>query len=336
MNKKVIIAAVLACALAGGGYYGWQRGHQADPGTLVLNGNVDIRQVSLAFDGSGRIKTLDAEAGDTVKAGDLLGMPDGVLNIVLGQADAGAAQMQVQQENYDRLKRGARPQEIAQGKSRLAAAQAEAARANNELVRLQAAAGDTQGRAVSKQELDAAKSAAKAANAQVAEQQQALSLLQEGSRKEDVAAARAQVEASKAQLDVLQYQISQGELRAPSDGVIRSRLLEPGDMASPQKAVFAIALTQPKWVRVYVAEPDLGKVAPGMSASVTTDSAPNRPIAGKVGYIASVAEFTPKTVQTEDLRTSLVYEVRVHVDDPQNALRLGQPATVKLDLHAQQ
>lgn len=334
MNKKVIIAAVLACVLAGGGYYGWQRGHQADPGTLVLNGNVDIRQVSLAFDGSGRIKTLDAEAGDTVKAGDLLGTLD--TESLHLQADAGAAQMQVQQENYDRLKRGARPQEIAQGKSRLAAAQAEAARANNELVRLQAAAGDTQGRAVSKQELDAAKSAAKAANAQVAEQQQALSLLQEGSRKEDVAAARAQVEASKAQLDVLQYQISQGELRAPSDGVIRSRLLEPGDMASPQKAVFAIALTQPKWVRVYVAEPDLSKVAPGMSASVTTDSAPNRPIAGKVGYIASVAEFTPKTVQTEDLRTSLVYEVRVHVDDPQNALRLGQPATVKLDLHAQQ
>ena len=171
MNKKVIIAAVLACVLAGGGYYGWQRGHQADPGTLVLNGNVDIRQVSLAFDGSGRIKTLDAEAGDTVKAGDLL-----------GTLDTESLHLQVQQENYDRLKRGARPQEIAQGKSRLAAAQAEAARANNELVRLQAAAGDTQGRAVSKQELDAAKSAAKAANAQVAEQQQALSLLQEGSR----------------------------------------------------------------------------------------------------------------------------------------------------------
>ena len=112
--------------------------------------------------------------------------------------------------------------------------------------------------------------------------------------------------------------------------MVRSRLLEPGDMATPQRPVFALALTQPKWVRVYVSETQLAKVRPGMAASVVADGRPNQPIAGKVGYIASVAEFTPKSVQTEALRTSLVYEVRVVVQDPADVLRLGEPVTVRL------
>ena len=151
-----------------------------------------------------------------------------------------------------------------------------------------------------------------------------------------MAGAEAQLKAAQAQLALLRHQIAQGELQAPADAVVRSRLLEPGDMATPQRPVFALALTQPKWVRVYVGEPDLGKVRPGMAARVVTDTRPDRPVAGKVGYISSVAEFTPKTVQTEELRTSLVYEMRVLVEDPADALRLGQPATVHLDAGAAQ
>lgn len=105
-------------------------------------------------------------------------------------------------------------------------------------------------------------------------------------------------------------------------------------MASPQKPVLTLALTQPKWIRAYVQESDLGKIRPGMHAQVTTDSEPNQPVAGTIGYISSVAEFTPKYVQTEELRTSLVYEIRVLVNDPRNQLRLGQPATVKIKLPA--
>ena len=146
----------------------------------------------------------------------------------------------------------------------------------------------------------------------------------------DIAAAEAQLKASEAQLAQLRHQIDLGRLRAPTDAVVRSRLREPGDMVTSQVPVFTLALTKPKWVRVYVGEPDLGKIKPGMAAQVFTDSHPDRPIAGKVGYISSVAEFTPKSVQTEELRTSLVYEVRVVVEDPGNVLRLGQPATVRL------
>ena len=101
-------------------------------------------------------------------------------------------------------------------------------------------------------------------------------------------------------------------------------------MASPQKSVFSLAITDPKWVRAYVAEPDLGKLRTGMTASVVVDSFPDRRFEGWVGFISPVAEFTPKTVQTEELRTSLVYEVRVFVKDPSDQLHLGSPTTVHL------
>jgi HlyD family secretion protein len=122
------------------------------------------------------------------------------------------------------------------------------------------------------------------------------------------------------------------KLFAPDNAVVRSRLMEPGELASPQHAVFALAIMDPKWVRAYVSESDLGKVKPGMKAHLTVDSFPDRQFDGWVGFISPVAEFTPKAVQTEELRTSLVYEVRVFVKDPRDELRLGMPATVHLPL----
>jgi len=246
------------------------------------------------------------------------------------QAKQAQAQIEVQQQSLRRLRAGSRPQEIAQARSRVIAAEADAARAEQDLERLQGIAANTQGRGVSAQDLDRATSTSQVAQARVAEQREALRLSELGPRAEDVAAAAAQLEAAQAQLALLQHQIAQGELKAPTDAVVRSRLLEPGDMATPQRPVFALALTQPKWVRVYVGEPDLGRVQPGMPARVSTDASAGRSITGRVGYISSVAEFTPKSVQTEELRTSLVYEVRVLVDDPQDVLRLGQPVTVRL------
>ena len=103
-------------------------------------------------------------------------------------------------------------------------------------------------------------------------------------------------------------------------------------MSSPQTTAFTLAITNPKWVRAYLSEPDLGLVQPGMHATIAVDAFPNRRFEGWVGFISPVAEFTPKTVETQDLRSSLVYEVRVFVRDPGDVLRLGMPATVYLPL----
>jgi len=333
MKKPLILLAAIA-ALTLVAWGAWHYSHRDGDGALVLHGNVDIRQISLAFDGNGRVQELRAEEGDRVKAGALLAVLD--TQTLALQAEEAEAQIEVQQQTLLRLRNGSRPQEIAQARSRLLAAQADAVRAEQDLKRLRGISANTQGRGVSVQDMDRAKSAAQVALAQVAEQREALRLTEEGPRKEDIAGAEAQLKASRAQLALLQHQISLGLLTAPADAVVRSRLLEPGDMASAQRPVYALALTQPKWVRVYVGEPSLGKVKPGMAARVYTDSHPDQPIDGKVGYISSVAEFTPKSVQSEELRTSLVYEVRVLVDDPQDALRLGQPATVRMAVGAAQ
>ncbi|NML47711.1 HlyD family efflux transporter periplasmic adaptor subunit [Ramlibacter sp. G-1-2-2] len=336
MKKKTVAAIVVVLAVVALGALAWWWHARQRPAAdeLVLYGNVDIRQVSLAFEGSGRVAALRAEEGDAVKAGAVLAVLD--TSTLALQAEQAQAQIEVQRQNLLRLRNGARPQELAQARSRVTEAQADAARAGRELARLQDIASTTQGRGVSPQDLDRARTSVQVAQARLQEQNEALRLTQLGPRSEEVSGAAAQLKASQAQLALLQHQIGQGELRAPVDAVVRSRLLEPGDMATPQRPVFALALTQPKWVRVFVSETELGKVRPGQAARVFTDSQPAQPLAGRVGFISSVAEFTPKSVQTEELRTSLVYEVRVLVEDGANALRLGQPATVRIALRAAQ
>lgn len=328
MKKPFILLAVVVVASVAGGWAWNHNSHSKADRSLVFHGNVDIRQISLSFDASGRVTELRAEEGDQVRAGAVIGTLD--MRALAFQAEQAEAQIAAQEQTLLRMRNGSRPEEIAKSRSALSAAQAEAASAERELALVQGIADSTQGRGISLQELDRAKTTVKVARARADQQSADLRLATLGPRAEEVAGAEAQLKAARAQLALLNHQIAQGELKVPVDAVVRSRLLEPGDMATPQRPAFALALTKPKWVRVYVGEPDLGRVKPGMDASVVTDSDPGRPIAGKVGYMSSVAEFTPKSVQTEELRTSLVYEVRVLVDDPQNLLRLGQPATVRL------
>lgn len=327
LMKKPIVMIVLLAAVAAC-WYGWQhwRPHGQDAG--VFYGNIDVRQVSLAFEGSGRVAQVAVEEGDLVQPGQVLAVLD--TRTLALQADQAAAQLRAQEENLRRLKNGARPAEIAQARSRLAAARADAQRARREQARLERIATASSG-AVSVQDVDRARSTARVAQAAVKERQDALALVQEGARREEIDAADAQVAAARAQLALLRHQLAQGDLRAPVKAVVRSRLLEPGDMASPQRPVLALAVTSPKWARIYVDESSLGQVKPGQAAQLSVDSMPERTLAGKIGYISSVAEFTPKSVQTEVLRTSLVYEVRVLVDDPDDVLRLGQPVTVRLE-----
>jgi len=332
MTKKPLLAGavVLLAAVAISVWYFDRK--PADANTLVLYGNVDLRQVSLAFNESERIAKLGVQEGDHVKAGQVLGELDTrTLQLRIAQAEA---QIRVQQQALQRLKSGSRPEEIAQSRAQGDAAAADAALAQQQLDRLQSIRQTTSGRAVSQQDLDNALARRKVAEAQLASARKAQQLVVSGPRKEDVAQAQAQLDVSEAALALLQHQLTQSVLKAPIDAVVRARLLEPGDMASPQRPVFTLAITDPKWVRAYVAEPDLGRIKPGMPATLSTDSHPGEALDGKIGYISSVAEFTPKTVQTEELRSSLVYEVRVLVDDTDDRLRLGMPATVRIALNA--
>jgi HlyD family secretion protein len=201
---------------------------------------------------------------------------------------------------------------------------------------LRALSDSSAGRALSREDLDSAKAALDAADAKLTVSQKSLALELAGPRREDLAQGEAQLQSEQAGLAMIEQQLKDAELLAPLDAVVRSRTVEPGEMASPQKPAFTLAITDPKWVRAYVAETDLDSVHEGLKASVTVDAFPDRSFAGWVGFISPVAEFTPKSVETKELRSSLVYEVRVFVQDPADKLRLGSPATVHLPLAAAQ
>jgi membrane fusion protein PltH len=297
---------------------------------LTLYGNVDLREVDLSFNDSQRVADVLVQEGDHVRRGQLLARLDtSRLAPLVAKAQA---VVDLQQQAVQRLLAGNRPQEIAEARAAVAAAAADAANSEQQYHRTQTLAASSGGRAVSRQDLDAAKAAYDSAEARLQSAQKALTLEQIGPRREDIAEAQAQLRADQADLAAAQAQLDDAQLRAPLDTVVRSRLIEPGDMASPNQPAFTLSINDPKWVRAYVDEPDLGWVRDGMPATITVDSFPSRSFTGWVGFISSVAEFTPKSVETTELRSSLVYEVRVFVRDPQDQLRLGMPATVHLPL----
>ncbi len=323
------IPILILLIVAGGGFGWWWFNHDGNGnGPLVLYGNVDLRQVDLAFTDSARIAAVLVDEGSKVKQGEVLARLD--TSRIAPQVAQAEAQVAAQAAAVDKLHNGTRPEEIAQAQANVDAAQANAHNAELSYQRLMTLKDTTGGGSVVTQsQIDAAKAAKDAADAQLEVAQQSLILAKAGPRKEDIAAAEAQLKAAQAQLALLHQQLKDADLVAPADGIIRSRLLEPGEIASAAKPVFSIAIVDPKWVRAYVSEPDLTKVAPGAAATVTVDGDATA-FTGHIGFISPVAEFTPKAIQTTELRTSLVYEVRVLVDDPQDVLRLGMPATVHL------
>ncbi|MCP5420672.1 MAG: efflux RND transporter periplasmic adaptor subunit [Gammaproteobacteria bacterium] len=325
---KIRIALLLLALIAAGAFYGWRYFERPqNPSELItLYGNVDVRQVDLAFNGTERITALFSQEGDHVSQGQLLAtLATERLAAKVAQAEA---ELTAQQQVVARLEAGARREEINQARAELDLAQAQDREARRSLQRIRELARQ---RLASPQQVDDAEAAAEAASARVKAAEAGLELVLAGPRKEDIAAARATLQAFQAQLALANRELLDAQLFAPDDGVIQNRILEPGDMASPQKPVYTLALINPLWARAYIDEPLLGKMQAGMTATVHTDSFPDKPYPGWIGFISPSAEFTPKTVQTVEIRTSLVYQVRVFVCNPANELRLGMPVTVTVD-----
>lgn len=329
MNKIVPVVLLLAAAGAGIAWYlgvPQRYGYLLPaPPTQVIYGNVDIRQVSLGFRVGGRLAAVAVEEGDAVKAGGVLARLDsGPYDIAVRAAEENVAALKA---TLDKLKAGARPSEIA--KARAAYEEQVASLANTELALSRAGQLRSQG-TVAQSSLDTATAAKDMASARVASAKAALSLIEEGSRTEDITAAEAQLRAAEAQLDAARTSLADTELKAPADGVILSRVSEPGAIVASSTNVLVLALTEPVWVRAYVSETDLGRVHPGLKVKVTSDSMTGAGYEGQVGFISPVAEFTPKAVETPDLRTDLVYRLRIIIDHPGKDLRQGMPVTVHL------
>jgi HlyD family secretion protein len=325
MNKKRMIPIVVVAVIAIAGYALWsQFAARESAGTLVLYGNVDVREVELAFRVPGRLATMRFDEGDDVHAGDTVAAIDAEpYREALAVATARVSQAEA---NVAKLEAGSRPQDIERARSAVHEAEAANANAASDFARQQ---GLVTSGASSEKALEAARARRDETAARLAAAKQALALAQEGFRAEDIAAARAELAAATAQRDQAQTQLDDTTLAAPSHGTLISRLREPGSMLGAGVPVYALSLRDPVYVRAYVDEPNLGKLAPGTRVTIRTDSS-NKTYEGQIGFISPRAEFTPRSVETTALRTDLVYRLRIVVQDADQGLRQGMPVTVSI------
>lgn len=275
MKVRLLMGLVMAGAAAGAAYW-WQVNRQPVQETmLVLYGNVDLREVRLAFNGNEHVSEILVDEGDRVQPDQL-----------------------VARLHTERLQAA-----MARAKADLVATEAQAHAAQLSYQRIKALAAR---KLAAKEEADEAEGRSRAATARVA------------------AAEAALAESAQALRDA--------ELYAPVGGVVRERIVEVGDFVTPQTPVITMALVDPVWVRTYLPETYLGRIKPGAAVRISTDSFPEKTYQGWVGSISPTAEFTPRNIETPELRTRLVYQMRVFACNPQFELRLGMPATVTLML----
>lgn len=324
MNKKIFIPIGLAVLAAGA----WLvlRGSRAGDGSgLTLQGNVDIREVRLGFRVSGRLAGLVFEEGDPVRAGEILARLDAApYEQALASAAARRAALTARVELVES---GYRPEEIEQARATVEARSVALANAERRLQR----ETELRGTGASPERVfDDVLAARDEAVAQLKLARASLDLLETGFRAEEIAEARANLAAGEAAWATAALQVEDTVLRAPSDGVILTRAVEPGAILNAGTTVYSLSLIRPVWVRAYVNEPDLGRIRPGQPVEVFTDTYPDSPYAGQIGFISPTAEFTPKSVETRDLRTGLVYRLRIVVQDADDGLRQGMPVTVRV------
>ncbi|MBX6363915.1 MAG: efflux RND transporter periplasmic adaptor subunit, partial [Gemmatimonadetes bacterium] len=292
----------------------------------LYSGTVEGREADLGFQVAGRVERILVDEGDVVAAGQVLAVLD---TAELAARRAGAvAQVAAARAQLAELERGSRPEEVAQARAAAEAARERLENARRDLERIAALQRKA---VVSRQDLDRAELAVEVAQAQDEQARQQLRLVTAGPRPERIEAQRAllrQAEAAVAQLDAA---LANAVIRAPFPGVVTIRHREPGETLSPGLPVLTVLNPADRWVRIYVPEDRVGRLRLGEPARIASDAFPSRRYAGRVTFIASQAEFTPKNVQTTEERTKLVYAVKVQVTgDPARDLKPGVPADVVL------
>lgn len=315
----VVLAGAIAAVV-------WMRRAEAANETRV-SGTVEATEADLGFQLPGRIDAVLAAEGDRVEAGASLAVLD--LVELVSARDAADAQRAAAAARLSEMERGARSEERAQADAASRAAARQAQEAATELARARRLHA---GGAISDRALEAAETAAEVAASAAERASEQLALVVAGPRPEQVAAQRALVRAAEAQLARADAQLARGTLRAPFSGRVTVRHRQVGEIVAAGMPVFTLQDLDDRWIRVYVREDRIGTVQIGQTASIYSDSHPDKTYEGEVTFIGSEAEFTPRNTQTTEERTKLVYPVKVRVlSDPGFELKPGVPADVILD-----
>lgn len=325
--KKGIIVAVLLVVVALAVILLRRHPEEESKGVLRISGNVELTEVQLSFKVPGRLLARLVDEGAQVKRGDVVARLEDVElkdQVTLAQAEAQAAAATLAE-----LEAGSRREEVAQGEAQLARAEAEAARVAADYQRQEALFARE---VIPRRELEAARAAHDQARASVRERREALQLLRKGARRERVDEARARHAAALARLSTAKERSGYATLTAPIPGVVLSKGVEPGEQVAAGTPVVTLGDMEQCWLKGYIPETELGRVKLGQRARVTTDSHPGRFYEGKVSFISSEAEFTPKSVQTEKERVKLVYRIKVTLANPGMELKPGMPADAEIEV----
>jgi HlyD family secretion protein len=321
---------LLAAAIAAGVYYYPRFVRKPAPANqLTLSGNIEAHESLVSFKVQGRIVDLPVEEGQQVEQGALLARledADSKQKVRIDQANVG-----VRESDLALTLAGTREQEVKAAQQTMIDAQADLEEKKLDNDRAQRLFSKDE---VSAQDRDLAATALKRAEAIFKAAQQRLSEAVEGSRKEDIAIARANLNEASANLGLSQVNLGYTILRAPSTGVITLRQAELGEVVAPGSPVATLADLDHIWLRAYIAETDLGSIHWGQEATVTTDTYPGKLYHGHISFISSNAEFTPKSVQTYKERVTLVYRIKIDIDNPNHELKPGMPADAHIDLAA--
>jgi HlyD family secretion protein len=328
MKKIIPIVILLAAAVAAGVYYYPRLTQKAAPvNQLTLSGNIEAHESLVGFKVPGRIVELPVEEGQQVAQGALLARLDDAdlkQRIRIDEATVG-----VRESNLALTLAGTRQQEVKAAQQTMIDAEADLAQKKLDNERTQKLFAKDE---VSAQERDLAATALQRSEAIFKAAQQRYSEAVEGSRKEDIAIARANLNQAGASLGLSQVNLNYSILRAPSAGVVTVRQAELGEVVAPGSPVVTIADLDHIWLRAYIAETDLGSIHWGQDAVITTDTYPGKQYHGRISFIASTAEFTPKSVQTFKERVTLVYRIKIDIDNPNHELKPGMPADARIDL----
>jgi HlyD family secretion protein len=321
-RHRCLAAALLAAVFTLGAC---DRSNGARPGDLVLSGNIEVTDAQLGFKVPGRVAERLVSEGDRVQVGQLVARLDDIEQkeqLALRRAELAAAQAALAA-----LEAGSRPQEIAAAAATVRSAEAERDRARLDFARQQELRNKD---AIADRELETAQAGLKVAEAHTAEAAEHLQLVREGPRAEDIAQGRARAEQARAAVAFAETQLDNTRLVSPLTGVVLSHNIEPGEYVSPGTPVVTVADLAHVWVRAYLNQTDLGRVRHGQQVAVHTDTFPGKTYEGTIGFIASEAEFTPKTVQTPTERVKLVFRLKIDLANPQDELKPGMPADVMI------
>ena len=323
--KRILLIVIIAVIIAGLLYYFFTQDKKEGNDFIKVSGNIETTEVNVGFKVPGRIVSLSVQEGDWVENGKVLAKLDD--EDLRNRFELAKATLNSAQAKLSKLLAGSRPEELREAEAVLFQAKSdlENKQAHYERMKPLFERG-----VIPKENLDNAEAGYKIAKASFQKATENYLLVKEGPRKEDIEDARAQVEQARASLKLAETQLSYTVLHSPLSGVVLVKASEMGEVVNPGTSILTLADLGNVWLKAYIPETDLSKVKWGQEVIVTTDLRPKKEYKGKISFISSQAEFTPKSIQTEKERVTLVYRIKVDIPNPDRELKPGMPADGKI------